>query len=179
MKVFSRRHFALLAAASLALWQGAEAHGPTRQKVVETMVINATPDVVWAKVKDFNNLQGWHPAIESSTTSDGNNLGSERVLTLKGGAKIVETLEKYSEESRSFAYRMKDPGPVPVGNYSSTLTVKDGPTAGTSEVEWRGAFYRGYPNNNPPPELSDEAAVNAVTGIYKAGLENLKKLLEK
>lgn len=179
MKFVSRRQFAVLAVMSLALSQGAQAHGPTRQKVVETMVINAAPEVVWSKVKDFNNLQGWHPAIESSTATDGNNVGSERVLTLKGGAKIVETLERFSEESRSFGYRMKDPGPVPVGNYTSTLTVKDGPTPGSSEVEWRGAFYRGYPNNNPPPEQSDEAAVAAVTGIYKAGLDNLKKLLEK
>ncbi len=47
-----------------------------------------------------------------------------------------------------------------------------------SIVEWKGAFYRGYPNNDPPPELSDEAAVKAVTGVYKAGLEALKKKLE-
>ena len=35
-------------------------------------------------------------------------------------------------------------------------------------------FYRGHPNNDPPPELNDEAAVKAVTGVYKAGLEALK-----
>ena len=47
-----------------------------------------------------------------------------------------------------------------------------------STVEWKGAFYRGYANNDPPPELSDEAAVKAVAGAYKAGLANLKKTLE-
>ena len=45
-------------------------------------------------------------------------------------------------------------------------------------VEWRGAFYRGFPNNDPPPEQNDEAAVKAVTGVYKSGLANLKKLVE-
>jgi hypothetical protein len=45
-------------------------------------------------------------------------------------------------------------------------------------VEWRGAFYRAYPNNDPPPEKNDEAAVKAITGVYKSGLENLKKLVE-
>ena len=44
---------------------------------------------------------------------------------------------------------------------------------GGSVVEWRGAFYRGYPNNDPPPELSDEAAIAAVTGVYQAGLDAL------
>jgi hypothetical protein len=47
-----------------------------------------------------------------------------------------------------------------------------------SVVEWRGAFYRGYPNNNPPADQNDEAAVAAVTAVYKAGLANLKTLAE-
>ena len=45
-------------------------------------------------------------------------------------------------------------------------------------VEWRGAFYRGYPNNDPPPEQNDEAALKAVTGVYRSGLGNLKKMME-
>jgi len=32
---------------------------------------------------------------------------------------------------------------------------------------------RGYPNNDPPPELNDEAALAAVTGVYQAGLDAL------
>ena len=44
---------------------------------------------------------------------------------------------------------------------------------GGSLIEWRGAFYRGYPNNDPPPELNDEAAIAAVTGVYQAGLDAL------
>ena len=45
-------------------------------------------------------------------------------------------------------------------------------------MEWRGAFYRGYMNNDPPPELSDEAAVKAVIAYQKAGLEGLKAKAE-
>ncbi len=50
---------------------------------------------------------------------------------------------------------------------------------GASIVERRGAFYRAYPNNDPPPDKNDEAAVNAITGISQSGLGNLKKMLEK
>lgn len=46
-------------------------------------------------------------------------------------------------------------------------------------VEWRGAFYLGYPNNDPPPDLNDEAATKAVSAVYRGGLDALKAKLEK
>jgi Polyketide cyclase / dehydrase and lipid transport len=177
-----RRTFlaATAAVTVLATLPGAAlAHGPTRQKVSETITINAAPDAVWAKVKDFGAMNTWHPAVEASTAADGNKVGSRRTLTLKGGGKVVEELETYSEADKSFSYRMKEAGPIPVTNYSSTFTVKPGSAAGTALVEWRGAFYRGFPNNDPPPDKNDDAAVAAVTGIYKTGLGNLKSVVEK
>ena len=65
---------------------------------------------------------------------------------------------------------------LPVKNYSSMLSVKG--EGDKSTVEWKGAFYRGFLNNNPPPELSDEAAVKAVTGVYRGGLDALKEKVE-
>jgi len=50
--------------------------------------------------------------------------------------------------------------------------------AGQSVVEWRGAFYRAYPNNDPPPDQNDEAAIKAITSLYQGGLQNLKKIVE-
>jgi len=171
---------ALAGATWLAALPGtAWAHGPTRQKVTETITINAAPDAVWARVKDFAGLHTWHPSVEASPAADGNNVGSRRTLTLKGGGKVVEELETYNDAEKSFSYRMKDAGPIPVTNYSSTFAVKPGSGAGTSLVEWRGAFYRGFPNNDPPPDKNDEAAVAAITGIYKTGLGNLKAVVEK
>jgi hypothetical protein len=169
----------LLAACTALAGASAWAHGPTRQKATETITIQAAPDAVWDKIKDFSRLHEWHPAVESSTTTDGNTVGSVRTLKLKGGGEIVEKLEGYDAAARSYRYRMSDPGPVPVTNYTSTLTVKPGEAAGTALVEWRGAFYRGFPNNDPPPDKNDEAAVAAVSGIYKAGLGHLKALVEK
>lgn len=76
-----------------------------------------------------------------------------------------------------YSYRAKDGGALPVTNYTSTITVKaEGQGA---VVEWRGAFYRGYPNNDPPPDQNDEAAVAAITGVYKSGLANLKTIAER
>ena len=179
--MFSRRFAiaALTLATGLAglLPHTASAHGPTRQKVVEKISIDAPADAVWAQIKDFDALAKWHPAVAESPADKGNTEGSVRNIKIKGGGALVETLERYNEAGKSYSYRAKDGGALPVTNYTSTITVSaDG---NKSTVEWRGAFYRAFPNNDPPPDQNDEAAVKAVTGVYKGGLENLKKLAEK
>ena len=163
---------ALTLASSVAL-----AHGPTRQKVVEKITIDAPADAVWAQVKDFDALAKWHPAVAESPADKGNTEGSVRTVKIKGGGSLVESLERYNAEGKSYTYRAKDGGALPVTNYTSTITVSGDGTKST--VEWRGAFYRGFPNNDPPPDQNDEAAVKAVTGVYQSGLANLKKLVEK
>lgn len=161
-----------LTAASLT-W----AHGPTRLKVSDSVIVNADPAKVWAKLGDFNGMPGWHPAVTESKATDGNKVGSLRTLTLKGGGNVVEELEEIDDAKMMIKYRMKE-GALPVSNYAATLSVKpvDG---GKSQIEWRGGFYRGYPNNDPPPDQNDEAAEKAIKGVYKTGLDNLKKLFEK
>ncbi|WP_442888582.1 SRPBCC family protein [Accumulibacter sp.] len=163
---------ALLLASTVAL-----AHGPTRQKVTESVTVKATPDQVWAALKDFGAMEKWHPAVEKTVADKGSSVGSTRTLTLKGGGTVVEELESYSDADRKLSYRMKDPGPIPVSNYSATISVK--PADGGSVVEWRGAFYRKFMNNDPPPDQNDEAAVKAITGVYQAGLANIKAMFEK
>jgi carbon monoxide dehydrogenase subunit G len=166
----------LLIVTALSFAPQANAHGPTRQKVTETIAINAPADKVWATIKDFDALKNWHPAVEASPADKGNAEGSVRMLALKGGGKLEESLESHDDKARKYSYRAKDGGALPVTNYSSTIHVKsDGANA---IVEWRGAFYRAYPNNDPPKGQDDEAAVAAVTGVYKSGLANLKKLAE-
>ena len=163
---------ALLLASTVAL-----AHGPTRQKVTESVTVKAAPDQVWAALKDYGAMEKWHPAVEKTVADNGNSVGSTRTLTLKGGGTVVEELESYSDTDRKLSYRMKDPGPIPVTNYSATISVK--PADGGSVVEWRGAFYRKFMNNDPPPDQNDEAAVKAITGVYQAGLANIKAMFEK
>lgn len=171
----------LTALAALLLVGGlagpAAAHGPTRQKVTETVTIDAPADKVWALVHNFDALKDWHPAVEASPADKGNNEGSVRQLKLKGGGALTETLESHDEAKMRYSYRAKDGGALPVTNYTSTISVKS--EGGKAVVEWRGAFYRGYPNNNPPADQNDEAAVAAVTAVYKAGLAHLKTIAEK
>jgi hypothetical protein len=153
------------------------AHGPSRQKVVSTIEINAPVDKVWAVIGNFQDMS-WHPAFAKTEGTGGSEAGATRKLTLASGGTIEEKLIKHSDEDRSLAYEITavDVKVVPVSNYSSTISARG--TAEKTIVEWKGAFYRGYVNNDPPPELSDEAAVKAITGVYQSGLAALKKKLE-
>lgn len=151
------------------------AHGPTRQKVTLTTEVSSPPAEVWAVIGNFQDMS-WHPAVHSSTGEGGNEVDATRVLTLgaEGGPTISEVLYKFSDKKMSYSYRITEVlvEVLPVTNYSSHLTVKplDG---GGSLIEWRGAFYRGFPNNDPPEELNDDAAIAAVTGVYQAGFDAL------
>lgn len=169
----------------------ATAHGPTRQQVKETIFINASPEQVWELVGDFGGLHKWHPAV-ASTELKGENM---RLLTLKaeGNPTITEELDKLNEEKMMMVYKIEDMSVVktiqfnsqetpyytlPVTNYKSWLTVKA--KDGGSEVMWKGKFYRSFMANPPVPEgQSDQDAVNAITGVYTSGLNNLKAILEK
>ena len=65
-----------------------------------------------------------------------------------------------------------------MNDYSSTIKVEPTDGGKGSTVTWRGAFYRGYMNNDPPPDMDDAASKAAVEKIYKAGLANLKTKVE-
>ncbi|MGB5833560.1 MAG: SRPBCC family protein [Thiohalocapsa sp.] len=153
------------------------AQGPTRKQVIVTKEIAAPPEKVWAMVGDFQDM-GWHPAVAKTEGDGGSDPGATRRLTLNGGDVVQEKLEKYDADSRSFFYRITDVDVAvfPVSNYSSWVSVE--PADNGSVVTWKGAFYRGYPNNDPPPEVNDQAAVDAVTGLYEAGLDNVKQRAE-
>jgi hypothetical protein len=171
------RAFALGLAALILVPGAAFAHGPSRQKVTETVEINASPDTVWKAVGNFQDMS-WHPAVEKLEGSGGNDPNATRVLTLKSGGTISEKLIKNDPDKKIYKYEIADVDVkvLPVKNYSSSISVKG--EGDKSTVEWRGAFYRGYMNNDPPPELNDEAAKKAVTGVYRAGLDALKAKIE-
>lgn len=154
----------------------ASAHGPTRQKVNETIEINAPADKVWAVVGNFQDL-GWTGIATKTEGTGDNTAGATRKLTVPSGT-IDEKLNKYNAEGKSYSYEITqvDPSVLPVANYSSTITVSG--DASKSKVEWKGAFYRSYTLNDPPPEQSDEAALKSITDLYKNALANLKAKLE-
>ncbi len=170
-----KKIFALLALAILPLT--AVAHGPSPQKVDKSVTIKAEPAKVWAMVKDFGNMHKWHPAVASTKLEKKGN-DTYRTLTLKSGGTIYEKLRSADDEAMKLRYEIVE-GVLPVSDYNAYMTVKAGPNAGETTVQWVGRFYRVYKLNPPIPEGQDDAsALNAVNGVFDAGLEGLKKTLE-
>jgi len=162
---------------ALLLPLAADAHGASRQKVEESIEIKADSDLVWKAVGDFQDMS-WLPDVAS--TKEGEKPAfAHRILTLKNGGEVAESLYKFDADNTSYSYRIDkvDPKVLPVTNYSATIIVQAIDNQ-TTKVEWRGAFYRGDPNETPAPELNDEASIAAVKALYKRGLENLKQKVE-
>ena len=152
-------------------------HGPTRQKIKESITINAKPEEVWNVIKDFEKINIWHPSI-SKVESDGKN--RTIYYSPRNNTPIKQKLENYNAEKMMYKTSITevDIKLFPVSTYTANISVK-GNDDGTSTVLWKAAFYRAFLNNDPPPELNEAAAIEAVTEFFQAGLNNLKSKLEK
>lgn len=133
----------MLAALSLAVLASSStfAHGPTRQKMTETIEIDAPPEKVWAVVGNFYDLS-WLPIV--ARTEGSGDLVPEKTIrhvTLKYGGEFDELLAKYDAKNLTYSYRIEKIGvklQASAGtNYSSFVTVTPA-AGGNSTVKWRG-----------------------------------------
>ncbi len=99
-----------------------------------------------------------------------------RLLTLKGGGTVKEKLLGFDETGHRFRYAILESA-LPVSHYTSSVVVT---ATGTNKtlVTWSGRFKSKDDNGSAPSADNDKAAVDAVTGVYQSGLDNIKKLLE-
>ena len=165
---------ALAAGVALALTMGpAGAHGPSRKKVTSEVTLDATPEEVWAVIGRFDDL-GWDPKVKSVTLESPEiKTGAKRVVTWANDQQTTEQLTKWKPEEHLYGFRTLQDNieALPVTNYTALLSVED--AGGKAKLVWDAGFYRGYPNNDPPPELSDDAAIAAVTEAQQAGIDAL------
>lgn len=147
-------------------------------KVSKSVIIHAAPDVVWDKVKNFDGINTWHPAVARDELIAGTNntAGAERKLTLGDGGTIHEKLLGFDAKHHRFRYMIVE-SVLPVSGYTSTLSVK---AAGKdrSKVTWSGTFKREDTGAHPAADANDATATKAITGVYQSGLDNLKKIVE-
>ncbi len=160
----------------LFLLQGiANAHGPTPQKIEESIEIDAGQEKIWAVLGDFQAIDEWHPLIENAA-GEGNQTGAERTLSIKGReGVIIESLDEYEPDQYFLAYRLlqENINVIPVSFYTMKIELSGGDNA-MSKVTWSARFYRADTGNYPPPEFSDEAAVRALEDFARQGLTALK-----
>lgn len=154
------------------------AHGPTPQKVDQSVTIAAKPEAVWKVVGTFAAIDTWHPDVAKSEAVDGNAAGGRRKVTLKNGGTLDEGLDEMNDKTFTYSYRLSDADlkALPVSSYSATVTVT--PDGAGSKVAWLGRFYRGDTGNEPPEELSDAAGKAAMNAYFANGLKGLKAKVE-
>ncbi|WP_022947532.1 SRPBCC family protein [Methylohalobius crimeensis] len=149
------------------------AHGPTPQKSDHEVVIKASFDEVWEKVKAPAALCDWHPLAKRCEVNDA---GDERVIELENGERFSEAILEVNEQNHIVYLRQGDPNvkALPVSSYSTRMETEDNGD-GTVTVRWKARYYRGDTGNFPPEHLSDEAAVEAMNRWMKTGLEGLQE----
>ena len=158
---------------------GAWSAAPQTLHVVENVEVKAPADKVWDTIKDFDGLNKWHPGFSGDELVSGGNgkAGTVRKLTIKDGPSFTEKLLSYDAAHHSYHYMIVE-SPLPIAHYSSTISVKPGSSAGTTKVVWSGTFKRKNASDAPPEAESDAGVTKLVKGVYRGGLDNLKKMLE-
>jgi mxaD protein len=169
---------AAIAFTSTLLASGYAVAAAPKLHVTQSISIDAPVGKVWKAVMSFDALNTWHPAVATDAIVEGTNntVGAVRLLTLKGGGTIKEKLLAFDPAHHVFRYTILE-GVLPVSDYNSTMHLVPA-GKGKTKVIWSGTFKRKNVGDNPADTENDKAAMDAITGVYQSGLENLKKMLE-
>ena len=147
-------------------------------KVKESVEINAPASKVWSLAGDFGNLGAFHPAVAKTEILEGTNnvKGAKRLLTLQDGGTVHETLTAFNAKKTMMSYIITE-SVLPVSDYSATLKVIPMGKS-KSKVVWNAAFKRADQADAPAEGKDDATATKTITGVFRGGLDNLKKLAE-
>jgi hypothetical protein len=111
-------------------------------RVYTSSVIDASADTVWARVRDFNGLPGWHPGIADSRIENGepsDKVGCIRHFHTRDGGMIREQLLALSDYEYSCTYSILD-SPMGVDHYVATLKLTPVTDGERTFAEWSAEF---------------------------------------
>ena len=96
--------------------------------------------------------------------------GGESPLRAGRTPTITERLTASTGQSYSYSILKVDPKVLPVMDYTSTIGVA--PAGSGAVVTWHGSF-------KPAGGADDAAAAKAMSGVYRAGLDNIKAMSDR
>ena len=139
-------------------------------KVYISSVVNAPAAKVWVRVRDFNGLPTWHPAIAESRIENGepaDKVGCIRDFRLRNGDRIREQLLGLSDYDMFCTYPILE-SPMPLTDYVATLRLTPVTDGDRTFAEWTAEF-----------ECAVEVEADLVSGIgtnvFQAGFDALKR----
>ena len=138
-------------------------------KVRISSVIDAPIEKVWARIRDFNGLPGWHPRMVESEIEDGRkatDLGCVRKFKVASGATIRERLDAFSDDDFLTTYSIIE-HPAPISNHTSTLRLERVTDGDRTYAVWTADF-------DAPEDKADELAKGMGDNVFQGGVDALK-----
>src|SRR6266481_118289 len=130
--------------------------------------VKGAPSAVWSVIGPFCAIKDWLPPV-GACIEDGKAPPTRTLVTKDGKASFVETQTVRNEKEYSYSYAFVS-SPLPVTNYKSTIKV----TAkgdGVSVVTWTGTYT--------PDSGKEKDAIDALSGVYEAGLAGIQAKFKK
>lgn len=141
-------------------------------KIFTSSVIDAPIDAVWEKIRDFNALPEWHPAIGDSRIENGeasDKVGCIRNFNLKDGGNLREQLLTLSDDKFYCTYSIIE-SPMPVEKYVATLRLLPITDGRRTYAEWTAEF--------DCPKHEEEGLIDSIgNGVFQGGFDSLKGIL--
>ena len=130
-------------------------------EVSREVELNAPADEVWGGVGEFCAIADWHPGVATCSEEEIDG-ATHRRLVGGDGSEFLERREDVAGEDHAYGYEIIE-SPLPVADYHSKFMVRE---AGDGSVlTWSVEFE--------PEGASEEEAVEIITGIFDAGLEQI------
>ncbi|MGI9481046.1 MAG: SRPBCC family protein [Hyphomicrobiales bacterium] len=139
-------------------------------RVYTSSVISAPSEKVWERVRDFNGLPRWHPAIRESRIENGeppDKIGCVRDFRLQNGDRIRERLLGLSDFDLFFTYSILE-SPMPLTEYVATLRLTPVTDGNRTFVEWSAEF-------ECAPDEAEELVNGIGQNVFQAGFDSLKR----
>jgi hypothetical protein len=139
-------------------------------RVYVSSVINAPAAKVWERVRDFNGLPRWHPAIRESRIENGepsDKVGCVRDFHLQNGDRLREKLLGLSDYDMFCTYSILE-SPMPLQNYIATLRLTPITDGDRTFAEWSAEF-------DAAPEAADDLVSGIGGNVFQGGFESLKR----
>ncbi len=139
-------------------------------RVYVSSVIDAPVAKVWEKVRDFNALPRWLPAVRESRIENGepsDRVGCVRDFRLQNGDRLREQLLALSDYEYFCTYSILE-SPMPLTNYVATLRFTPITDGDRSFAEWTAEF-------ECAPDAADDLVANIGQNVFLAGFLALKR----
>jgi hypothetical protein len=139
-------------------------------RIVESTILDAPVEAVWALLRDFNGHDQWHPAVADSTVERGSpsdRVGCVRRFHLADGSELREQLLTLSDADMAFSYCLLET-PVPLLNYVAHVRLAPVTDGDRTFWHWQSSF-------DTPPGRETELRNMVAENIYRAGFAAVRE----